>query len=115
MIPESELALVGSTPKSQPSRSVVRGFFRFEGLQPNLADAFEVTDAISAEDEAKNLGDEVVELIALAQVRDLLTIRTGDVTVADCTRFHFAIAIHRFVAVTALASSLGVRATVAAR
>lgn len=45
---------------------VVRGFFRFEGLQSDLADAFEVGDAVGAEDEAGEFGEEVVEFAALA-------------------------------------------------
>ena len=93
---------------------VVRGFFRFEGLQSDLADAFEVGDAVGAEDEAGEFGEEVVEFAALAQVGVGFAFRAGGVVVVDGAGFCLAIGQHRPVAGAALAPAFGVETAVAA-
>ena len=93
---------------------VVGGFCRFEGLQSDLADAFEVGDAVGAEDEAGELGEEVVEFAALAQIGVGFAFRAGGVVVVDGAGFCLAIGQHRPVAVAALAPAFGVETAVAA-
>jgi hypothetical protein len=88
--------------------------FLLEGGQAFFPDTFQIADAIRAENEAEELGYQVVDLFAFPKVCELVAFGACGVSSSHGTRFHLAVAVHGFVAVTALASILEICAAVAA-
>ncbi len=71
-----------------------------------MAYFFKVSNAVGAEDESEKTGHQVVELAAVFKIVKFSAVCTGGVSTAHGTGFHFAVAVHGPVTVTALAFTL---------